>query len=1052
MALNAVSYSYPKSDSNTNKEVYMKQYIKRFVVFAVVLTLILGLMPGGSAQAAKKKKTKTITVTTQEELVAALKKYKSSGSTVTIKIETTEKSTFTLNAKYSSDLIKIVVDAPNATFKSKATVSSITINEAKSVKEYASGNKITVNDEKLTFTAMPTASVEKLTIASETGTVKVVNNGGIEKVAVKSEVKVDLTQNGEVGRVYVGAAADISVSGTAEENLKVTVQKDVVGASVKSEVPVSVNAYGTVDLTLEKGAESSKVTVKEETAGVKLENKTEETVSVKDSDGKTQKVETGEEITSDNYVGKDGETETPVGETEQPKEEEKKEEEKKDEEKKEEEKKDDGTSTTGSGVTPGGSTSQEAYNPPAATKTPEEKLREGISALTAENAEYEITENVTLTSNLEIPAGRGIAIADGKTLDAKNCTITLGNESWISVLSNSSLIVKRDPFEYTPNNDGYTASEIMMKNDAKLVIGGCTITGYASDPDQTPVYERIHLNNMIIKGDDPADNYMHTERWVSVDFLAENLLFSKAGGTMEDIAKAFGSDTSRWNEGNVSLTRENGGLYTEFGISYLPNVLYDKRAVKFNDTVIKEYTTGPQDWITCLADNGLYYFAFAATAKDHRAKVQKVAPTGLSRTPEGWIDWEGPVEGEIVVSVGDTADFTLQDAALVRYGGTLKSSPEIIKRILGTKGSVIAEWGGKIQIGEYLFETSWEHGTEPDMGRFSLGIRSETKTIPDKNGSLQKTIIKLQLPEDVVIKKQNGERLTADDVDAFNGWARTNDIIVEIINKSRFEYQGSEPWDPDYFPSIKLGNAYFFTPLNAEGLVKGEFTGGEYNETTKNYEYSTGSLEGLMGIWNEIERPCIDQDAKPKWSTITLTDSLELEHMTMGLPATLEIKDSKTLTLNNNAHLTASVNVASGSAVTVGSGESGNAGCSLGTTQGGDCHISGTLTVYAGSSFASQMGSTLIIEKGGVFNLEGTFRCGVVRYIDEQDGSEKTQIWFNNNGGTVTGSGHVEVEFFAMGKDISFTDQEKETIITEIKRKIGNDSNSIAVSELNDRY
>ena len=203
-----------------------------------------------------------------------------------------------------------------------------------------------------------------------------------------------------------------------------------------------------------------------------------------------------------------------------------------------------------------------------------------------------------------------------------------------------------------------------------------------------------------------------------------------------------------------------------------------------------------------------------------------------------------------------------------------------------------------------------------------------------------------------------------------------------------------------------------------------------------------------MGIWNEIERPCIDQDAKPKWSTITLTKSLEIEHMTMGLPATLEIKDSKTLTLNNNAHLTASVNVASGSAVTVGSGESGNAGCSLGTTQGGDCHISGTLTVYAGSSFASQMGSTLIIENGGVFNLEGTFRCGVVRAKNDQEIVE-TKIWFDNQGGTVTGSGNVEVEFFAMGEGISFTDQEKREIIDQIKARIGN--NSINVTERNDR-
>ena len=77
-----------------------------------------------------------------------------------------------------------------------------------------------------------------------------------------SEVKVDLTQNGEVGRVYVGAPADISVSGTSEENLKITVKKEATGVLVKSEMPVSVNAYGDVDLTLEKGAENSKVTMK----------------------------------------------------------------------------------------------------------------------------------------------------------------------------------------------------------------------------------------------------------------------------------------------------------------------------------------------------------------------------------------------------------------------------------------------------------------------------------------------------------------------------------------------------------------------------------------------------------------------------------------------------------------------------------------------------------------------------------------------------------------------------------------------------------------------
>ena len=1026
----------------------MKQYIKRFVVFAVVLTLILGLMPGGSAQAAKKKKTKTITVTTQEELVAALKKYKSSGSTVTIKIETTEKSTFTLNAKYSSDLIKIVVDAPNATFKSKATVSSITINEAKSVKEYASGNKITVNDEKLTFTAMPTASVEKLTIASETGTVKVVNNGGIEKVAVKSEVKVDLTQNGEVGRVYVGAAADISVSGTAEENLKVTVQKDVVGASVKSEVPVSVNAYGTVDLTLEKGAESSKVTVKEETAGVKLENKTEETVSVKDSDGKTQKVETGEEITSDNYVGKDGETETPVGETEQPKEEEKKEEEKKDEEKKEEEKKDDTTTQTGGGSVGGGSEGGYSGGDTTTTNVAQTRLQNALNALpetSEEQADREVTleENLTLTLPLTIPANRGLALADGVTLNANNCKIVLGTGSWISILVESKLIVGRNNFDFISDNNGYATSEIMIKFDGELTIGGYTITGPGNN-EIDPIPARVHFENCEIKedsGDDSASVKKYTERRVSIDFLGEELHIKNANGTKAGFAKAFGTDTSRWLEDHDFGELANGGLYTTVDVSYLPNVLYTNRAVKFNDRAIMEFTTGPEDWITSFLDADLYWQAWAARTCVEPAIA---APVGVTRTPDNLDKFERTENG-IVVSVDDNANFVIAKDINVRYGGKLKISPVVCKKILGEK-SIRADWGGIVDLGDYVFETNFNHGTDPERGQFALRICLEN--VYDPQSGSRVTYIKLQLPEDIVIKKQGGGELTADDVDAFNGWARTNDIIVEIVNKSRFTYQGTDHWDPDYFPSIKLGNAYFFTPLNAKGLVKGEFTGDGFDDATENYEYSTGSLEGLMGIWNEIERPCIDQDAKPKWSTITLTKSLEIEHMTMGLPATLEIKDSKTLTLNNNAHLTASVNVASGSAVTVGSGESGNAGCSLGTTQGGDCHISGTLTVYAGSSFASQMGSTLIIENGGVFNLEGTFRCGVVRAKNDQEIVE-TKIWFDNQGGTVTGSGNVEVEFFAMGEGISFTDQEKREIIDQIKARIGN--NSINVTERNDR-
>ena len=349
----------------------MGKKASKLIVLFVVLALFLGLFPAGNIEAAKKKSKTSITVSTQEELVKALK----SGKYKKITIKTDAKVSFTLAAKYSNSDLKIVVDAKNATFNSKGTVGSIVVNEAKTVKEYASGNNITVNDEKLTFKAMEGASVEKLKIASETGEVKVVNNGEIGRVDVTGESKVDVEQNGSVGRLYVAAAAKIGVTGTSEEKLTVTVKPEAAGASVKSELPVKVNAYADVDLQLEKGAENSAVTLKNEDAGVKLENNTDRKVTVTDSDGEKRTVKKGEDLTSDNYVGKPEETDdgtegensgTPSDDTNaDKKEDENKEEEKKKDENKKEENKDD---TTSPGGDEGGSPQGENYisDPPEA--------------------------------------------------------------------------------------------------------------------------------------------------------------------------------------------------------------------------------------------------------------------------------------------------------------------------------------------------------------------------------------------------------------------------------------------------------------------------------------------------------------------------------------------------------------------------------------------------------------------------------------------------------------------------------------------------------------
>ncbi len=588
----------------------MKQFLKRMVVIIAALALVVGVLPANNAEAAKKK-TKTITVTTQEELEAALKKYKSSGSKVKIIIETNESSTFTLSAKYSSDNLQIVVDAPNATIKSKAKVSSITINEAKTVKEYASGNKITVNDEKLTFKAMENSSVEKLTIASETGTVKVVNNGGIEKVAVKSEVKVELTQNGEVGRLYVGAAADISVRGTSEESLKVTVRKDAVGASVKSEVPVSVNAYADVELKLDKGAENSKVTIKEETAGVKLENNTEETVAVKDTEGKTQKVETGEEIVSENYVGKEetSSTEEKKDDTATDKKDDKKEE-------KKDEKKVDETASTGS------TSSGESYVPYV---SPEQQLRNDLSAA-KEFDKVRLTFNVTLSSDLTIPENVTLELG-AYTLDARGKKIIFNTNAEIKVANGGKLLLDKDGYDTVLDDVDDNETFIMLSDGSELTIGDFSFKSTAGsevrDCVQVSIHTRIEGNALYNEDTSSYDPIFTRDVWINLE--GQELLID--GPDPAKLPEAFGGYVCDYNLDVWDLPElEKDKTYTSVRLSYTPNILVDKQTIMFKgvEEPMLLNTIDDTDWLQVYLNRGLHdQIGLAENAG-------KTAPEGIS--------------------------------------------------------------------------------------------------------------------------------------------------------------------------------------------------------------------------------------------------------------------------------------------------------------------------------------------------------------------------------------------------------------------------------------
>ena len=82
------------------------------------------------------------------------------------------------------------------------------------------------------------------------------------------------------------------------------------------------------------------------------------------------------------------------------------------------------------------------------------------------------------------------------------------------------------------------------------------------------------------------------------------------------------------------------------------------------------------------------------------------------------------------------------------------------------------------------------------------------------------------------------------------------------------------------------------------------------------------------------------------------------------------------------------------------------------------------------------MGSNLFIMDGGIFELNGTFVCGVEKYMSD-DSREITSTLFENRG-TVTGNGTVKVNFTAIGEGISFTPEEKDRIISWVRSEINN--------------
>lgn len=240
------------------------------------------------------------TISTQKELETALK----TKNLTKLTIQTEEEITFTI-PEGTYDKVALTVDAPKADVINFGKFKSINIKAIKpnTWKENASGNaiKITAVDARIVVEAG--ASLAKVSVTQDGGKIKIEATGTIDAIEISAPVIVDLAVDGKVGEVAVKAAAVVSVEGNTTEAVPIKVSENATGATLSSSTPVEVEAATDVSLTLEKGAEGSKVEATGENTQVAVKNDTTEAVKVTTPAG-TQEVakDTSSKVSTDGAV------------------------------------------------------------------------------------------------------------------------------------------------------------------------------------------------------------------------------------------------------------------------------------------------------------------------------------------------------------------------------------------------------------------------------------------------------------------------------------------------------------------------------------------------------------------------------------------------------------------------------------------------------------------------------------------------------------------------------------------------------------------------------
>lgn len=233
------------------------------------------------------------TVATQEELDAALKE--SATRSLTLKTDSAEK--FMIPAgEYKN--IDLTVNAPNADIENNGVFQSVTVQAVKADTwtEKAKGNVFTVTAPAAHIIVAKEADVSKMTILN-----------------TAEKPKLTITAEGNLGLVAVRTAAELVLDGKRTEAVSVTTANDAKDVEITAKIPVTIAAETNGNITLEKGAEGSKIVVNSASlSAVKIKNNTGAAIEVVGTDGtKLQEIPAGGEADTSSMAASPSPAATP---------------------------------------------------------------------------------------------------------------------------------------------------------------------------------------------------------------------------------------------------------------------------------------------------------------------------------------------------------------------------------------------------------------------------------------------------------------------------------------------------------------------------------------------------------------------------------------------------------------------------------------------------------------------------------------------------------------------------------------------------------------------